>query len=89
MTTGTTVAAFDVETGQRIIKAVRQVEAAGVPSPPSMYRSVPVPMEIIVPTAYDDGTGIYTVDVYTYDPATESLVLVLEDQTAELLPDSI
>lgn len=48
-----------------------------------------MPEEIIVPRSYDSGTEIYTVDLYIRDPATETYVLMLEDQTAETLPDTL
>jgi hypothetical protein len=59
---------------------VKQVQSQYLPG---------LPMEIIVPRSYDDEDEIYTVDVYVYDPASSTYVLKLENQTAELMPDSL
>lgn len=90
MTTGTTVAAFDVETGQRIIKAVRQVEAAGVPSPPSLSRQAYSIEQIIVPRSGPDGDGLYTCDIYIVnDPTAGTYTQVATGQKARVLPDTL
>lgn len=89
MTTGTTVAAFDVETGQRIIKVVRQVEAAGVPSPPSLSRQAYSVKQIIVPRSGPDG-GLYTCDIYIVNDGTAgTYTRVATGQKMRLLPDTI
>lgn len=57
---------------------VKQVQSQYLPG---------LPMEIFVPRSL--AAGIYTGDVYIYDPVSETLTLKLEDQTAEVMPDTI
>lgn len=78
---------FDKPTAKRVLMATRAVEAMGVVPARPVNQVFATPMEIFVPREED--AGVYTGDVYIYDPATETYVLVLEDQTAELLPDTL
>lgn len=59
---------------------VKQVQSQYLPG---------MPMEIFVPRSFDEDTEIYTGDLYIRDPATGSYLLMIEDQTGELLPDSL
>lgn len=63
---------------QSLKQQIKQVQSQYLPG---------LPMEIFVPRSL--ASGIYTGDLYVYDPVSESLVLQLEDQTAELMPDSV
>ena len=78
---------FDKATAKRVLKATRTMESMGVVPARPVNQVYATPMEIFVPREEED--SIYTGDVYIYDPATETYVLVLEDQTAELLPDTL
>ena len=82
--------AFDNETAERVIKVTRQVEAAGVPSPPNLSRQSFSVEQIIVPRSGPDGNGLYTVDIYIVnDPTTGTYTQVATGQKARLLPTSL
>ena len=83
-------AAFDQETAKRILNATRQVESAGVPSPPNLSRQAYSVEQIIVPRSGPDGDGLYTVDIYIVDdPTAGTYTQVATGQKARLLPTSL
>lgn len=70
---------------QRTVNDVVLLKQAVKQMPLQTGRGLPV--EIFVPRS--EAAGIYTGDLYWYDPETETLELLLEDQTAELMPDTV
>lgn len=78
---------FDLESARRIGKAVRRFENMQTGAEPSASNRSFSIIEIFVPRSL--AAGIYTGDVYWYDPSTGNITLALEDQTAELLPDTL
>ena len=88
MTSGDNQYTFDAPSIKRVGKATRIVESMDVPSPSLLNRQQFSLIEVFVPRSgpVDD---IYTGDVYYYNPSTATLTLALEDQTAEVLPDTL
>ncbi len=82
------IVVFDKASAQRIGKAVRRLEGMPLDTEPSGNKQQFSLIEVFVPRSgpVDD---IYTGDVYYYNPSTSTLTLALEDQTAEVLPDTL
>lgn len=82
------IVVFDKASAQRIGKAVRRLEGMGLDTEPSGNKQQFSLIEVFVPRS-GPVDGIYTGDVYYYNPSTSTLTLALEDQTAEVLPDTL
>lgn len=81
------IAVFDVESARRIGKAVRRFEDMQLSPGAANAKQQFSLIEVFVPRSLAD--DIYTGDVYYYDPGTATLTLAFEDQTAEVLPDTL